>query len=108
MHLLGETINAHTVARDVVTAMLADADDLRFDATDEYASRTLSRKPVAADAAFATVRLALEQVGGAGYSRAHEIERLLRDVHGCLFHPLRRVKQTLLSANVALGASPEM
>lgn len=104
--LLGELINAHTVARDVVTAMFADADDLDFDNTDDYASRTLSRKTVAADAAIETVRLTLELVGGASYSRSHEVERLLRDVHGCLFHPLPRARQIVLSANVAVGKSP--
>lgn len=104
--LLGEIVNAHTVARDVVAAMFTDADDLGFDNTDEYASRTLSRKTVAADAAIETVRLTLELVGGSGYFRGHDVERLLRDVHGCLFHPLPRARQTILSANVAVGKSP--
>jgi acyl-CoA dehydrogenase len=104
--LLGEVINAHTVVRDVVAAMFADADDLGFDNTDEYASLTLSRKTVAADAAIETVQLTLELVGGAGYYRSHEVERLLRDVHGALFHPLPRARQIVLSANVAMGKSP--
>jgi alkylation response protein AidB-like acyl-CoA dehydrogenase len=104
--LLGETINAHTIARDVVAAMFADADDLRFDNTNDYASLTLSRKTVAADATIQTVRLTLELVGGAGYCKSHEVERLLRDVHGCLFHPLSRSRQIAFSANVAVGEPP--
>ena len=64
------------------------ADDLRFDNTDELASRTLSRKTVAADAVIDTVRLAIEVTGGVGYTRSSDLERLFRDVHGCLFHPL--------------------
>ena len=45
--LLGEMINAHTTAADVVAATYLDADDLRFPNTDELASRTLVRKTVA-------------------------------------------------------------
>jgi alkylation response protein AidB-like acyl-CoA dehydrogenase len=104
--LLGEMINAHTTAADVVAAMFRDADDLRFPNTDEHASRTLSRKTVAADALIETVRLALEATGGIGYMRSSEIERLYRDIHGCLFHPLPRAKQTQFTGRVALGLSP--
>ncbi len=104
--LLGEVLNAHRVVDDVVTAMFADADDLRFDNTDEYASRVLSRKSIVTDAAVQTVRLTLELVGGAAYYRRHEVERLLRDVHGALFHPLPWARQLAFSANVAVGNSP--
>ena len=104
--LVGEMLNAHTTADDAVAAMFRDADDLRFANTDEHASRTLSRKSVAADAAIATVRLALEATGGLGYSRTSPLERLYRDVHGCLFHPLSRAKQTQFSGRVATGRTP--
>lgn len=106
LQLVGEMLNAHTTAADTVAAMFADADDLQFDATDEHSSRTLSRKTVAADAVIETVRLALEVTGGFGYTRSSEIERLYRDAHGCLFHPLPRAKQTTFSGRVALGLSP--
>jgi len=104
--LLGEMLNAHTTAADVVAAMFHDSDDLRFPNTDEHASRTLSRKTVATEALIDTVRLALEVTGGAGYMRSSAIERLYRDVHGCLFHPLPRAKQTQFTGRVALGLSP--
>jgi acyl-CoA dehydrogenase len=104
--LVGEMLNAHTTADDAVAAMFGDADNLRFANTDEHASRTLSRKSVAADAAIATVRLALEATGGFGYSRTSPLERLYRDVHGCLFHPLSRAKQTQFSGRVATGRTP--
>jgi alkylation response protein AidB-like acyl-CoA dehydrogenase len=61
---------------------------------------------VAADALIATVRLAIELTGGLGYTRSTELERLYRDVHGCLFHPLPRAKQINFSGRVALGTSP--
>ena len=104
--LLGEMLNAHTTAADVVDAMFRDADDLRFPNTDAFAARALSRKTVASDALVATVRLAIEATGGAGYSRSSDLERLYRDVHGCLFHPLPRARQTAFSGRVALGLSP--
>jgi alkylation response protein AidB-like acyl-CoA dehydrogenase len=104
--LLGEMINAHTTAADVVAAMFVDSDNLQFANTDEHASRTLSRKTVATDALIDTVRLALEVTGGVGYTRSSDIERLYRDVHGSLFHPLPRAKQTHLTGRVALGLSP--
>jgi acyl-CoA dehydrogenase len=99
-------LNAHTTANDTVAAMYADSNDLQFDNTDEQSSRTLSRKTVASDAVIETVRLAIETVGGVGYTRGPELERLYRDVHGCLFHPLGRAKQTRLTGRVALGHTP--
>jgi alkylation response protein AidB-like acyl-CoA dehydrogenase len=106
LQLLGEMANAHTTAEDVITAMFADSDDLQFANTDELASRTLSRKTVAADAMIDTVRLAIEATGGVGYTRSSDLERLYRDIHGCLFHPLARAKQTQFTGRVALGLSP--
>jgi alkylation response protein AidB-like acyl-CoA dehydrogenase len=99
--LLGEMANAQTTAADVIAAMYVDSDNLRFANTDEHASRTLSRKTVATDAMIETVRLAIEVAGGSS-----GLERLYRDVHGCLFHPLGRAKQTRFTGRVALGLSP--
>lgn len=106
LQLLGEMTNAHTTAADVVAAMYRDADDLRFAATDDFASRVLARKTVAADALVETVRLALEVAGGIGYTRGCDLERLYRDVHGCLYHPLSRARQLAFTGRVALGLSP--
>lgn len=106
LQLLGEMMNAHTTAADLVAAMYVDSDNLQFANTDALASRTLSRKTVATDALIETVRLAIEVTGGVGYTRSSDIERLYRDVHGCLFHPMARAKQTHLTGRVALGLSP--
>ncbi|MGW5437491.1 acyl-CoA dehydrogenase family protein [Nocardia asteroides] len=102
----GEMLNAYTTASDLITAMFTDSADLTFPNTDAYASRILSRKTVAADALVTTVRLAIETTGGAGYSRACDLERLYRDIHGCQFHPLPRAKQTRFSGRVLLGHTP--
>lgn len=103
---LGEMMNAYTTADDVIAAMYHDAANLHFANTDEFASRALARKSVATDALIATVRIALETVGGAGYMRSSAMERLYRDIHGCLFHPLLKSKQTQLTGRVALGLPP--
>lgn len=103
---IGEMVNAHLRVQDAVTAMFADADNLQFANTDDIASRTLARKTTAAEGAIETVRLAIEATGGIGFSRRSEIERLYRDVHGSLFHPLPRAKQLPITGRVALGHSP--
>jgi acyl-CoA dehydrogenase len=104
--LVGELVNAHTTAQDVVAAMYTDSADLRFTNTDDLAARMLSRKAVAADATIATTRLALEIAGGSGYARGSDIERCLRDAHATLFHPLPRARQTQFTGRVALGLDP--
>jgi alkylation response protein AidB-like acyl-CoA dehydrogenase len=104
--LVGEMMNAYTTATDTVAAMFAASGNFLFANTDDHAARTLGRKTVAADALIETVRLAIEVAGGYGYTRQSDLERLYRDIHGCLFHPLGRAKQTQFSGRVALGVSP--
>ncbi|HVM66640.1 MAG TPA: acyl-CoA dehydrogenase family protein [Acidimicrobiales bacterium] len=104
--LAGEMLNAYTVGADTVRAMFLDADDLRFDNSNAIAARMLTRKTTATDALIHTVRLAIELVGGVGFTRASALERLYRDIHGSLFHPLPRAKQTRLTGRVALGLAP--
>jgi acyl-CoA dehydrogenase len=106
VQLVGEMANAHTTAEDAVAGMFAAAEDLHFAATDAASARMLSRKTVAADALVETVRLAIEVVGGVGYSRSCDLERLYRDVHGVLFHPLPRARQTTFTGRVLLGHTP--
>jgi len=106
VQLAGEMLNAQITGVDAVDAMFVSSHNLRFDNTDEHSSRTLSRKTVAAEALIATVRLAIELTGGLGYTRSSQLERLYRDVHGCLFHPLPRAKQINFSGRLALGLAP--
>jgi acyl-CoA dehydrogenase len=104
--LVGEMTNAHTIAADTIAAMYTDSDDLRFENTDDRSSRTAARKTIASGAVIDTVRLAIEAVGGVGYTRSSDLERLYRDVNGCMFHPIGRAKQTRFSGRVALGLDP--
>jgi len=106
LQLVGEMMNAHTTAADVIAAMFMDADNLNFDNTDRLACRALSRKTIVCQNVIETVRLAIEVTGGLGYTRSSDLERLYRDVHGCLFHPLPRAKQLRFTGRVELGLDP--
>jgi len=103
--LLGEVINAHTVAADVLAAMFRSADDLMFDNTEQLASAMLARKTMVAEAVVSTVKLAVEVVGGSAYARGALLERLYRDVLGGTFHPLPRSRQLQFTGRVAVGQS---
>jgi alkylation response protein AidB-like acyl-CoA dehydrogenase len=103
---IGEMVNAHLRAEDTVTAMMQSSKDLTFDNDDLLASRTLARKTTATTAMIETVRLAVEIAGGSAYSRSSDLERLLRDVHASMFHPLPHAAQIGFTGRVALGMSP--
>ena len=104
--VVGRMLNRLYTAQDAVGAAIAMSDDLRFDNTNEHATAVFSRKTVAAEAVIDATRLAMEAAGGAGYSTAAGIERLYRDVHGSLYHPLPAAKQELFSGRLALGLDP--
>lgn len=104
--LVGTMLNHLTTARDAVGAMLTASDNLNFAPTMEHTTAILSRKTVAAEALIATVRSALDVCGGVGFSRHHGLERLYRDVHGALYHPLPAPKQVVFTGRVALGLDP--
>jgi acyl-CoA dehydrogenase len=86
--------------------MVAMSDDLRFANTDLHAAAILTRKTIAAESAIDTVRLAMDVAGGAGYLRPAGLERLYRDVHGALYHPLPASKQEVFCGRIALGLNP--
>ena len=86
--------------------MVALADDLRFTATTELANEILVRKTIAAKAVRRTAEKALEVAGGFGFHRASGIERLVRDSHGALFHPLPEKQQLSFTGRLALGLDP--
>jgi alkylation response protein AidB-like acyl-CoA dehydrogenase len=48
----------------------------------------------------------MEVVGGGAFFRSLGLERLLRDVHGALFHPLQEKRQHLFTGRLALGLDP--
>ena len=94
--------NRLTAARDAVAAMISSARDLRFDNTVDHADVTLRRKTNAAEACIDAVRLAIELGGGMAYARSGGIERLFRDVHGALYHPLPAAQQEMFTGRHVL------
>lgn len=102
----GRMLTDLTIARDTVRAMLDHAGDLSFDPTPEHASMSLTRKVIATDACLATVRTALDLGGGAAYGRTEIIERLFRDVHAAVRHPLPAPEQQEFTGRLALGEPP--
>lgn len=104
--LVGSMLNRLTAAQDTIRAMISSSSDLRFDNTIDTAAITLSRKTIASEACRDAVRLALEVGGGAAYSRDNLIERLFRDVHGAMSHPLPAAQQQRFTGQLALGLGP--
>jgi len=99
---IGRMLTHLTAARDGVAAMIASSDDLRFDNTIDNADVALRRKTTVAEACIDTVRLSLELGGGAAFARGPGIERLFRDVHGSLYHPLPAAQQQMFTGRQAL------
>ena len=104
--LMGRMQSRLSVARDVCAAMIASSANLTFDNTVEHASAVLARKSAVAEAVLDVTRLALETGGGRAFSTSSGIERLHRDAHGALYHPLPAHQQEQFSGRVALGLEP--
>ena len=86
--VLGEMLNQHTLASIAHRDMIRINQNHGFTPSNEIASEVLTRKTLTANAAQKTVELASEIVGGAGFFKGHPMERILRDVRACHFHPL--------------------
>jgi alkylation response protein AidB-like acyl-CoA dehydrogenase len=104
--VVGRMFTRLTVARDAVRAMINATDDMAFDNTLEHAMGSLTRKAIATEAVLDTVRLAMEVGGGLAYSVDSGIERLFRDAHGALYHPLPPTQQELFVGRASLGFDP--
>jgi alkylation response protein AidB-like acyl-CoA dehydrogenase len=99
-------LNRLASARDAVRAMIEASNDLHFDNTQEHAAGSLTRKTNATEACIDTVRLAMEAGGGAAFGRSNGVERLFRDVHGSLYHPLPTAQQERFTGRLALNLNP--
>jgi alkylation response protein AidB-like acyl-CoA dehydrogenase len=104
--VLGEMLNQHTLAVISHQDMIRLNQNHGFSPTNELASQILTRKTLVANAAQKTVELAAEIVGGAGFFKGHPMERILRDVRACYFHPLPYRRQHQFSGRIALGLDP--
>jgi acyl-CoA dehydrogenase len=66
-------------------------------------SKAMINRTLVARGVLGTVDAAMEVAGGAGFFRAHGLERLFRDAQGARFHPLQEGLQKALAARAALG-----
>jgi alkylation response protein AidB-like acyl-CoA dehydrogenase len=104
--VLGEMLNQHTLASIAHRDMIRINQNHGFTPSNEIASEILTRKTLTATAAQKTVELASEIVGGAGFFKGHPMERILRDVRACHFHPLPYRRQYQFSGRISLGLDP--
>jgi alkylation response protein AidB-like acyl-CoA dehydrogenase len=104
--LIGEMTDALVTAQIALQGMIDTAANYTFAPVDQTANAIFIRKTMAARAAILTVEKAMEVVGGGAFFRSLGLERLLRDVHGALFHPLHEKRQHLFTGRLALGLDP--
>ena len=104
--VLGEMLNQHTLASIAHRDMIRINQNHGFTPSNEIANEILTRKTLTATAAQKTVELASEIVGGACFFKGHPMERILRDVRACHFHPLPYRRQYQFSGRISLGLDP--
>jgi alkylation response protein AidB-like acyl-CoA dehydrogenase len=92
--------------RRLPQGMIDTAANYNFPPVDQTANAIFIRKTITARAAILTVEKAMEVVGGGAFFRSLGLERLLRDVHGALCHPLHEKRQHLFTGRLALGLDP--
>ena len=104
--VLGEMLNQHTMAVIAHQDMIRLNQNHGFTPTNNLSSDILTRKTLVATAAQKTVELAAEIIGGAAFFKGHPMERILRDVRACHFHPLPYRRQYQISGRIALELDP--
>lgn len=93
VYLLGELQNHLTTAQVLWQDMIRLVNEFDFQPADNQGNQILIRKTLVANACIATVNKAMETVGGQGFFRNMQLERLFRDVQGAQFHPLTEKSQ---------------
>lgn len=104
--VLGEMLNQHTLATIAHQDMIRINQNHGFSPTNELTSAILTRKTLLAIAAQKTAELAAEIIGGAGFFKGHPMERILRDIRACHFHPLPYRRQHQFCGRIDLGLDP--
>ncbi len=104
--VMGEMLNQHTLATISHRDMIRINQNHGFTPANELSSEILTRKTLVATAAQRTVELGAEIIGGAAFFKGHPMERILRDVRACYFHPLPYRRQYQFSGRVSLGLDP--
>lgn len=100
---IGKMNNDLTIAGLNWKDMLRIANDYDFAPENKNGHQILTRKTNVANACISVVNQALDIVGGQGYLKSSELERLFRDVQGAKFHPLRESEQIKFSGEYLLN-----
>lgn len=100
---VGEMLNQLRIAQSAQQAMVRNCQDLTFKPSIENTEAIFSYKTIATNAIHSSVNSAANLVGGPGFFRGNEMERIMRDVRALHFHPLPEPKQVQLSGRIALG-----
>ena len=103
---VGRLRNELATAEDAIAAMITASDDLDFANGVDHAAFVLTRKTVSAEALVRVARLATDIVGGRAFSKHSVVERLFRDLHGALYHPLPEARQVEFTGRLAVGLDP--
>lgn len=101
--LLGELLNARTLAHVAWDDMVRLNADYTCTPSLALSSAQLSRKTLVASAVRRALDLAVQITGGSAYYRASKLERLWRDAQGSQFHALPERRQLQFTARLALG-----
>ncbi len=103
---IGEMRNQLRAARLARDAMVLACKDLSFTPDLDNTDSILSYKALATKGIHAAVASASNLVGGSGFYKGNEVERISRDVRALHFHPLPETKQVQMSGRLALELSP--
>lgn len=103
---LGELENERATAEVALDSMIGLCNEYGFPPNAQQASDVLVRKTLAVQAAIRTTQKAFEIIGARAFHRAHELDRILRDVQAGEFHPLPQKRQQEFTGRVALGLEP--
>ena len=103
---VGELKNQLQTARLARDAMVAQSRELQFTPSLANTDNVFMNKSVATKAIHASVNAAANLVGGAGFFKGNDIERIMRDVRALHFHPLPEATQRRVTGRLALGMDP--
>ncbi len=99
---IGKLNNTLTNARLNWESMIRITNDFDFKPIKINGHEMITRKTNVAHSCIDTVTQAMEIVGGQGYFKKMQLERLFRDVQGAKYHPYQEQEQLLFSGEFLL------
>ena len=106
-YLIGQINNKLLSAKSQWKSMYTLTNNFDFKPNENRTIDILSYKTNVADACIQTVSAAMEAIGGQGFYKKNEMERLFRDVQAAQFHPLPKWDQYVFTGERLLGSHAE-